>query len=206
MWAGIPPKYDSSVEEAAKVPAYFGCPQQPLLKLPLSRVNDGICDCCDGADELSLSSTTTTTSCPDICNQVLAQERAARANLQADYEIGSKKRNESISQYQNWYAQSLNKLNQLKNVELAAVEKEQMDVGRKLLDAKVKLAKDWIRGVAELVDGESEVMEVVSGNNDISDLASFIISLCWLSAEASSGNISNDKCVQGRCEWWHCSS
>ena len=187
-WAGISPKYISSDLDAAKLPTYFSCPQQPTLHLPLSRVNDGICDCCDGADE-------STTKCPDICDQVLAKERAAKAKSIADYEIGSKKRNESINQYKEWYVDSQTKLSQLKDVELVQIEKDQMDVDQKLKDAKEVFATQWLEEVKNTIN-ESTLKSIVSPEHyHVPDLASFIISLCWLSAESSPDNIANDRCV-----------
>jgi hypothetical protein len=54
MWAGIAaPSIDSGSNNGDKGAAslLFVCPQQPSLRLHPSRINDGICDCCDGADE-----------------------------------------------------------------------------------------------------------------------------------------------------------
>jgi len=211
MWAGIPPKHESSDHDAAaKLPAYFGCPQQPSLRLPLSRVNDGVCDCCDGADEddqssaISSSSTTTTTVttfCLDSCDQALAEERAARAKAQSDFAFGSKRRLESISQYKKWHAEKSKELHQLKEVQLVGTMEELGGVEQALVEAKVSLAREWLRVVNQQVLGGGDVqaqplMEIV-GNSSMSleDLASFIISLCWLSAEVSAGNVSNDRCV-----------
>lgn len=57
-----------------RVPGFY-CPQPGMTGpklLPSSRVHDGICDCCDGADELF--------ACPNTC----AAERARRLKMAAD--------------------------------------------------------------------------------------------------------------------------
>jgi hypothetical protein len=68
-------------------PPTFQCPQQPHLKIPFSRLYDGICDCCDGADEpLDMI------PCPNVCDALLAQSRAVYARLQQAFAAGSAQR------------------------------------------------------------------------------------------------------------------
>ena len=198
MWAGIPPKYESSDYDAAHLPTtyFFSCPQQPSLKLPPSRVNDGICDCCDGADEFDSIISSSTIKCPDICGVVLAEERAARAKSLKNYEIGSKKRQESIEQYKVWYEVSESKLEQLKDVDVEENKNQLTVIDTKLTMSKLQLAKDWQDGVLNQVHESTLLKAIVHTDHyDTSDLASFIISLCWLSAEVSSDNtvtVTND--------------
>ncbi len=191
---------------------YFHCPQQSRLHLPLSRVNDGICDCCDGADELLVSiavdpsspnhnegadTVTTTSPCPDICDMVLAEERAAQAKSKSDYLIGSQRRTESISQYQQWYTESQDKLRNLKEVELAASTQDESDVEQLLRESKLALARKWMTTVDEQVAMEP-LLQIFHDEDtyDVSDLAVFIISLCALSAEITSDNVGkNGRCV-----------
>lgn len=66
-------------------------------------MNDGICDCCDGADE-------TVTQCQDICDEILAEQRAAEAKAIHDFEVGSKKRQESIDAYIVLYQKTLEQI------------------------------------------------------------------------------------------------
>jgi hypothetical protein len=114
LWAGVGPASSKSVESTKY---HFVCPHQPSLQLAYSRVNDGICDCCDGADELP-------GVCPDICDKVLAEEREARAKLKADYETGSKIRLDSIAAYTTWMGEM-----------------------REQLEAKIEFVKNWVRVV-----------------------------------------------------------
>ena len=71
----------------------FTCPQQPNLALPVSRIHDGICDCCDGADEPS-------GTCPNICDQVLKEERERQHRLKQNFQLGSKRRKDEFNTYQ----------------------------------------------------------------------------------------------------------
>ena len=79
---------------------YFSCPQQSKLQLPLSRVHDGVCDCCDGADEPAAA------ECQDVCDELLAQERAAARERQARFLAGVQKRQADIQAYQQLQVQT----------------------------------------------------------------------------------------------------
>ncbi|KAL9184139.1 hypothetical protein ACHAXT_002225, partial [Thalassiosira profunda] len=192
MWAGIPPKRHSSDYDAARLPQHFGCPQQPNLQLPLSRVDDGICDCCDGADESSSSSV----KCEDNCEALLAEERAARAKAVEDYAVGSQKRQASITAYQSWYSESLVQLANLQSVDLLAAEKQSAAAASSLHGAKLSLAQQWRKVVKESVLGQERLTDIVgNGAMTVEDLTSFVISLCALSAELSSDNVASERCV-----------
>jgi len=83
-WPGISEQMDRSPT--------FECPQQTTLQLPLSRLNDGVCDCCDGADEIG-------GICDDNCEEVLAFERAERAAVVSHFQTGSLRRSKELSDY-----------------------------------------------------------------------------------------------------------
>jgi len=194
MWAGVPPKHESSNYDAAHRPSqYFSCAEQPSLKLPPSRVNDGICDCCDGSDEAPSSFA----KCPDVCDEVMAEERAARAKAQSAFAFGSKSRMGSIAQYNKWHDEKTRDLRRLKDVDLRAADKELGEVEKELTEAKVMLAEQWLNTVYEQVLVAEPLAELVGDESAMSadDLASFVLSLCALSAEISSGNVANDRCV-----------
>ncbi|KAL7485816.1 hypothetical protein ACHAW6_011408 [Cyclotella cf. meneghiniana] len=192
MWAGL-----GRVKAEEGERSFFACSQQPSLRLPLSRVNDGICDCCDGADERGSE------KCGDNCEQVLAAERAARKKLQEDYEVGSKVRTESISQYQKWMTEALDKLQMLKDVELAKVEHERDHIEQALKYEKIAFSKKWMHLVNEVIPTLEPLTSIFGGTKSsssnehmtVDDLASFIISLCWLSGESSVDNFANARCV-----------
>jgi len=193
MWAGIHPKHESTDHDAAKISGYFACPEQPSLKLPLSRVKDGICDCCDGADEKE----STNFQCPDVCDMVMAEERAARAKATSNFAFGSKRRLESVAQFQKWHDEKTRDLKRLRDVDLVKTHAELEEVENDLMVAKVALAKNWVKVVKEDVLGaDSPLLEVVGNDSmSVNDLSSFILSLCALSAELSSGNVVMDRCL-----------
>jgi hypothetical protein len=73
----------------------FQCPQQPNFQIPFSRLYDGICDCCDGADEpLDMI------PCPNMCEALLAESRAKQARLQQAYQVGSEQRAAHVAAYE----------------------------------------------------------------------------------------------------------
>lgn len=102
---------------------FFTCPQEPDLKLPPSRLQDGICDCCDGADEVILTTTTTTTtstsssssSCPNVCHVVLAQRRAARDKVLQTFRTGSYRRQQELQNYYQLVHVTHQQINQLEH-------------------------------------------------------------------------------------------
>ena len=200
-WAGVSSKYKPTDEQAAQISSYFVCHQQPNLKLPLSRVNDGICDCCDGSDEVLSTATSTvsyqtTTTCPDVCDIVLAAEREAKQKVINDYNIGSQKRLDSISQYKQWYADSESKVEQMKNIELNTMEREYHDTIKEIKDSKYTLAINWMTTIETTVNQNIFIKELFSIDEyNSSNLSSFIIGLCKLSGEVSNDNVANDRCV-----------
>jgi len=71
-WAGIPP-------ENPEMDKVFICPQQLDLQIPLSRVRDGICDCCDGSDESS--DHVKESHCHDVCDELFKGQREERDKI-----------------------------------------------------------------------------------------------------------------------------
>lgn len=198
MWAGIPPRHGSGDLDAARPSAldgaHFACPEQPHLKLPLGRVGDGICDCCDGADEASSSPRA---NCGDVCDEVLAEERAARAKARSNYEIGSKRRRDYAAQYAKWRDEKTADVERLREVDLLKAEKDLVELEESLVAAKVALARDWLRGVNVETLGKKPLKDLlgVGSGMDTEDLASFVLSLCALSAELAADNVANGRCV-----------
>ena len=61
-----------------------------LVQIPASRVDDAVCDCCDGSDEGSL------VQCPDVCTVIAAKEIEHLTKLTAAYKAGSAIREQYI--------------------------------------------------------------------------------------------------------------
>ncbi|KAL7500580.1 hypothetical protein ACHAWT_011212 [Skeletonema menzelii] len=183
MWAGIPPSFSSSSDDGV-----FICPQQPTLHLPPSRINDGICDCCDGSDE-SYSNA----SCPDVCDIVLAEEREARRKLQEDYALGSEGRQASIRQYQQWREELQAKIKMISGRDIVNLERRVEDAKEALTKKRFGLWEEWALAVDEVLS-QSTLKEILQSIMDVNKLGMFIVSLCQLSGEASA-----DQVVDGRC-------
>ena len=70
--------------------------------MPSSRVNDGICDCCDGSDEWtgplyqSGQTDSDASACANVCMEMGKEEREERERLAKVIEEGAKMRNEMI--------------------------------------------------------------------------------------------------------------
>ena len=63
--------------------------------LTSSRVDDGICDCCDGSDEGNVI------QCKDTCTQVAYKERELTNKLSAAYKVGKQLRDGYITSVRN---------------------------------------------------------------------------------------------------------
>ncbi|KAG7373922.1 glucosidase II [Nitzschia inconspicua] len=126
----------------------FVCPQQPNLKLPLSRLDDGICDCCDGTDEPN-----GVVSCRDDCEEMLRAERDARAKLQHDFQQGYKKRRSDIEHFQTLRQFKLQQVDELEtklNEEVVpSIEDTQK---QKYVKSRVSLVRDCSSVFHELPD------------------------------------------------------
>ena len=133
------PTSTTPTTDATNKEIMFQCPQQPTLQLHLSRINDGICDCCDGADEIvtvtsdgsvassssstigsdgsvTIPTTTTTTTsnhCQDNCATVLAAYRAAQKQRQLQFHKGHEIRQKMITSYQGMVNTTKTKIKQL---------------------------------------------------------------------------------------------
>mmetsp|Transcript_21426 Transcript_21426/g.35461 ORF Transcript_21426/g.35461 Transcript_21426/m.35461 type:complete len:810 (-) Transcript_21426:48-2477(-) len=185
-WAGLPGRMEKSPT--------FQCPQQHQKKLPLSRLNDGVCDCCDGADEPA-------STCPDNCNTVLAVERAARAKMQADYVIGSQKRTNELAAFDALVKETMVEIEKT-DEEMKGKEDELEGVSQLIHEATIAFAEARRAGmlrVASVVaasDGGGDV-EGISGLLDplTNDEIGLLIQLtCQLSGEME-GSMKERTCV-----------
>ena len=92
----------------------------------MSRLNDGICDCCDGSDEElqmhdeKLSTQTQTqpglgfkVKCIHDCATVLQQDRIRLQTIQRNYNIGSKKRMENVNAFKSVVQETFDTLDSL---------------------------------------------------------------------------------------------
>eukprot|EP00985_Skeletonema_marinoi_P003093 scaffold1288_cov168-Skeletonema_marinoi.AAC.4 len=204
MWTGIPSSssFRSIEGGGASAPSsnsvVFVCPQQPSLHLPPSRINDGICDCCDGADEQPPKSSDDSASspCPDVCDTVLAAEREAQKKLQQDYTLGSQGRQSSIRQFQTWKEELQHKIQMVSRRDIVNLEQRLQDAKLVLSEKRIDLVKVWTLAVDEVLS-HSTLKEIVTNEQRMSvqTLGLFFISMCQLSGEASTDQVANGRCL-----------
>ena len=158
--------------------AHFQCPQQPNLVLPLSRINDGICDCCDGSDEPG-------GVCTDDCEQVLAAERAARAKAEADFAAGSQKRAEEMAEFAVLLEETVAEIEQLTKDELPRLEADVKSADAQVRDAKLSYMNGRFAAVKATV---SESIQKIGSVATLEEIRTLIVTTCHLAGELADAN------------------
>ncbi|GFH48841.1 hypothetical protein CTEN210_05317 [Chaetoceros tenuissimus] len=125
-WASSSPGMNNK-EETDSVS--FSCPQQNIL-LPTSRLNDEICDCCDGSDEQYSDF-----DCPDICEEVLKNERERAQKLLYNYNSGSKLRQANVQEFQTVVKNAFQEIQEMR------LEKKPLQELVKSLEEKLSIEK-----------------------------------------------------------------
>ncbi|KAG7349853.1 glucosidase II [Nitzschia inconspicua] len=172
FWPGIVTE-DSSRRTAP----VFVCPQQPNLKLPLSRLDDGICDCCDGTDEPN-----GIVSCRDDCEEMLRAERDARAKLEHDFQQGYKKRLSDIEHFQTLRQSKLQQADELETKLNEEVVPSIEDTQTQIRDLKQEYVKTRVSTMKDSVTSSSVAKELLAPL-DKSELEQFIIHACQMAGE-----------------------
>jgi Glucosidase II beta subunit-like protein/Glucosidase II beta subunit-like len=148
------------------------------LKLTLSRVDDGICDCCDGADEQHA----TTVSCPDNCEEMLRAEREARAKLEHDFAKGYATRQSELEKFRALREGKLQEVQgletKLNNEILPSIESLQTQIR----DLKQDYVKSRVSTMKEGVIGSSVGQQLLAPLNK-AELEQFIIHACQVAGE-----------------------
>eukprot|EP00536_Pseudo-nitzschia_multiseries_P012445 jgi/Psemu1/326827/estExt_fgenesh1_pg.C_4770010 len=166
----------------------FVCPQQPNLILPASRVNDGICDCCDGKDEEgNASSTTTSSNCADICDDVLRADRERLAKITSDYLDGSRKRDIDLANFA--------KLRDSKIAEGREIDKQlgacnadiALITGTKLVQLKRQYVFSRMAAMKDIAVSSPMAAELLGGLEN-TELEELIVHLCQVSGEIAKGD------------------
>lgn len=158
----------------------------------MSHVGDGICDCCDGADE---SSSSLKQRCPDNCAAIVAAAAAAQRQLRQAYTVGSKVRAAAVAQYDKVHDETAGQLKELSNS--AVVKQEENDKKKRdgtkanllYVQHRVKRVKQESLQLAVLVSSENETNDVggtVSGllhGLSVEDLVRVMLHACQLAGE-----------------------
>ena len=161
--------------------AQFQCPQQPNVVLPLSRINDGICDCCDGADEPD-------GACADDCEQVLAAERAARAQAEADFAAGSQKRAAEMAEFTDLLKETVAEIEQLTKDELPRLEAEVKSADVEVRNAKLSYMNGRFAAAKATV---SDAIRDVGRVATLEEIRTLIVTTCHLAGELADANGDN---------------
>jgi hypothetical protein len=145
------------------------------LKLPASRLSDGICDCCDGADEAP-------EVCEDICEEVLKAEREARAKLEQAFAVGQNKRKHELFAFKKLREEKLAEIEELEkqkeslDPEAIAVKMEGLQLGYLTQRMKVSSA---IVAASKTTTEPSAILAGVTAT----ELQSVIVLACQLAGE-----------------------
>jgi Glucosidase II beta subunit-like protein/Glucosidase II beta subunit-like len=170
----------------------FVCPQQPAKALSASKLHDGICDCCCGSDELS-------GDCPDVCDQVLADERKKRQQLQTQYVKGKTVRAQRLAEFQHKRSEVAHQLDQ-KNEQLKHLQEQVHEVRRHVRKSKGKV---WHARHRRVVQQSLPITRATSPENDDAgsstlsgmfqpltapELVDFIVHACQMAGEIMAGD------------------
>ncbi len=167
----------------------YTCPQQPHLQIPLSRLNDGICDCCDGSDEEDNHNT-----CKDICDDVLAQERKDKQELYDKYHTGAVKRQEALDEYQAFVQESLQEYESIQDVQIPKTLNAKRDLERNVHAIKDDLLLKHLRATGDLLDMVQASHVSIPGN--VNQLMDIIAAICQVYGEVTVANKeTDDVCV-----------
>ncbi len=169
----------------------YHCPQQNIY-LPLSRLNDGICDCCDGSDE-------PIGVCSDNCDSVLAEERQRKQKLIDSFTVGKKKLDRETNAYRRLVKHVANELNEL-------------EAKKPALNDIVKLKSEELRTERDLIY-QSHVNRVKGFQNkfrssgewegafsDTETMEEYIVASCQYYGESSLASTNNKYNKDKLCE------
>ena len=71
----------------------FLCGPNNSTQIPLSRVGDGVCDCCDGSDEMQGEES----GCPDVCAKQQMDAKMEALSWHRYVQTGARKRQEMVN-------------------------------------------------------------------------------------------------------------
>lgn len=175
----------------------YQCPQQKKLKIPHSRFNDGICDCCDGSDEPD-------GVCKDNCDEVLAAERALQAKMAKEFSIGYEKRQKDIMAFQEKVTETKNSV-QTVEVELKQASEKVNKVVQELDQYRHEYMQQRLKKVAEVAAKVANTSD--NNNNDNNSITGlfepmsdeevtmFIIHACQIAGEMENAVNDDQTCI-----------
>jgi hypothetical protein len=155
----------------------YNCPQQKTM-LPLSRMHDGICDCCDGSDE-------PVGHCDDVCDVVLAEERRAKAELLQKFQVGEKKLKTEGKMYRQIVKNKMAKISELE-AQIAPLQRWINDKSVNLKKEKDSVYRSHRLATVAMYDRVRSSSKVVGKllGKDSDFMVEFIAASCQLYGES----------------------
>ena len=199
-WAGITSSNNhNNNDNGNMVVKRTTCPQQPNIILSPSKINDSICDCCDGYDEqllLQSSSQGNTSSCPNNCDELLAAQREQYEQLKSKYVNGLQKRQENIISYKTMIQDQkvlVGTLNDRKDI----VVKKRNELNEKLNEWKVNFwmkYHSYVKDVYQsmISNGSNSALSTLVDMDNVNELKDVIYSICHLYGELTSTSNNDD--------------
>jgi len=161
-WAGVP----LQLQDESTLP-HYACPEQPNLVIPLSRIHDTICDCCDGSDE---------DDCPDTCEVVLAEQRREEDRLRLDFIHGFKTLGQKMNEFKSYKIET-----EVKMVQLTDVISEKEDKIATLKFYEENATNHWIKNRRQLLSGPGN-LDFLSVMNE-EEIKLLIVAICRMVGE-----------------------
>lgn len=184
-WAGIRiPKSTTTLE-----PLKITCPEQPSLVLPVSRIHDGICDCCCGFDEDS-----SLVKCPNTCHEVLKEERERRRLLEENFVKGHTKRKEELVNFENMVKKTMIELDSV-TAEHSALTDLVSEVQDEIKISKRNALKQRRLLVEETIASSSELLQGLLEPLSDDELVTVIVQACQLAGEQDDAQDYYSTCV-----------
>ncbi len=156
-------------------------------------MNDGVCDCCDGADESGAL-------CEDICDTVMAAERAAKLKAEHNYEVGSVKRKEALAVFETLVEETIVEIEateqdlKTKDAELELVNKELHEAKLAYVDHRRAELLNVLSSVIDVVAADSSGVSGLLQPLSNEELKLLIQLTCQLSGEME-GSVKQKTCV-----------
>jgi len=180
------PETETDTDDKIEVTDGYVCPQQPKLHVPLSRMNDGICDCCDGSDENEIDDGGDV-SCPDNCHVILQEERERVAKIKQDYDIGKRLRIADLGTFQRQRTTRMVEIQLLEEEQLPQLEQELVTLTKQIHTMKQEYALSRMNTFNE----EHPTSIFATHHDDGTNANELLLGLLASSSSSSSSNNSN---------------
>ena len=177
LWAGSAAD-ERDHEEDDGSDEHFLCRPEGVM-LPYSNVNDGICDCCDGSDEVI--DEYGSHDCPDTCIGILEKRRQEEANRDAKFQKGFAQRKNDIAAYEEVRLDVEAELKRI-SMKLEPLQRELVDMTEKLSEARAHEEEEQNQEFLRHILNIGSVLRLNTLNN--SELEEIIVSACYLSGNS----------------------